>query len=230
MNENEISEQESNSLYSLIRSKSINIRLNILFWLKIVTWVVSLLSMVLVYVAAWTLVNNNLDIAQLLSSLAVKMIILMCIIGLVQCVLLINLGNYHGEFKIAGILLIGITLFECAYRLSTDTKWLAIFPAILQIAYIIFFTEAMGNALETSDIVFTKKWDNLKSLYITSYAGMAISTVFMIIPGISIIAVIFLFAFIIATFVASIWEVVLIRQSAIIIKNNNKTLIEDKEE
>ena len=192
--------------------KDMSIKINILFWLKIFSWIVVLIVTIVSFFAGLKYSVNVDSLLEVLKKIISVAIFINLFFGVLQCGITLYLGKYYKHFTYSGLWYIGIVIFDFIYKFS-GKKGIQVVISLLWIPYFIFFVEGISKLLEAPDISLTDKWDDLKKLYLGSYIAIPILIFLAIIPGINILALFAMYILIIVVIIAMVWEIVLLRET-----------------
>lgn len=200
----------------LARYRNFANKLSIIFWLKILMLVMAAFYAITAGIQS---VRGGFSPISLTHPLAIAAYTTSLALGIAISVTTIILGKNHFDFIFAGVFYAIYMAVDMTSKLLSNNKIVAIISSVFSILYTLKFTEGMSNTFYSVDLGITGDWESLRKFFITIYITTIVSTVLILLaPSLAVIAGLVLIACAIGVIAASIWEILLIKRSAAVLK------------
>ncbi|MBR5976052.1 MAG: hypothetical protein IK020_12865 [Clostridiales bacterium] len=142
------------------------------------------------------------------------------VISVLYGMILIGLGNYHLEFKTAGIYYMISSACNAVYNSMTGAALVAfsILGAVFSVLYVLKFAVGMSNSFDNVASYMAVSWETFKKVFSYVYGGIVICTLLCFFPILNILALIALLILSIAAIGVSIWQIALVLRSSNVMK------------
>ena len=146
--------------------------------------------------------------------------------SIVYGLVLVLLGKYSEDFKIAGILYIFSGVCNSFNSSSSGALAfiLGIVGAALSVIYMMRFATAMIASFDNVASYMAIAWESFKKVYIYLYGAIFICTLACYVPVFGIIAAVLLLLLEVAAIAVSIWQLVLIFRSSRVMKQYSQSI------
>ena len=131
---------------------------------------------------------------------------------------LLSMGKQMDDFSSAGVMYILAQIASLLKSVFSASGLGSLFNLVslgLSIAFLLKFCAAMISCFDTIGSGMSASWESFKTVYLVGTIGALGSVFLVLVPGLAGLAVIGVYGFSVMMIIVGIWEIVLLRQSAV---------------